>query len=308
LVTNNVAKPANILCGGIAVQDILMRVKEFPAPGTKVSASDYVITGGGCAANAAVAIARLGGRAAFSGPLGGDGDPVTQRIIADLMGEKVDAAHVVRVAGATASVSLILIDAAGEKTIATRRGKNLSLARPANAAAAVAESDVLLIDNRFPEFVAALAAAASTRKIPVVIDVDKATTPDDALLAHGTHLIFSADALRDTTGIANRAEALRSLRERFGGLLSVTDGAAGVFWLDGKTVRHEAAFPVEAIDTLGAGDTFHGAFALYLAEGNEIAATMRFASAAAAIKCERFGGNAGTPTRIEVEDFLRQRG
>ena len=109
-----------ILCAGIAVQDIMMRVDEFPAPGTKVSASDFIVTGGGCAANAAVAAARLGARAGFSGPLGDD--EVSDRIIADLGRGHVDCAGVVRVKGATASVSLILIDAAGEKSIATRRG------------------------------------------------------------------------------------------------------------------------------------------------------------------------------------------
>ena len=130
-----------------------MRVAHFPAPGAKVAASDFIITGGGCAANAALAIARLGGRAAFAGPLGGKADIVSERILADLAAEGVDCSGVARVDGGTASVSLILLDAEGEKTIATRRGTGFSQALPADADALVSDVDAVLVDNRFPEFV-----------------------------------------------------------------------------------------------------------------------------------------------------------
>ena len=112
-----------------------MRVQNFPAPGAKVHASEFIITGGGCAANAAVAIARLGGRVAFAGPLGDSDDQVSNRIVTDLAAEGVDCSGAVRVTGGTASVSLILLDATGEKTIATRRGVNLGKVRPAGPAA-----------------------------------------------------------------------------------------------------------------------------------------------------------------------------
>ena len=79
-----------ILCAGIAVQDIVMRVENFPGPGIKVAASEFIITGGGCAANAAVAIARLKGRVAFAGPLGSTDDAVSNRILSDLGNEGVD--------------------------------------------------------------------------------------------------------------------------------------------------------------------------------------------------------------------------
>ena len=111
-----------------------MRVENFPAPGTKVAASEFIITGGGCAANAAVTIARLNGRVAFAGPLGGTDDAVSTRILSDLAKEGVDCAGVVRVDGGTASVSLILLDATGEKTIATRRGVNLGRVLPKDPA------------------------------------------------------------------------------------------------------------------------------------------------------------------------------
>ncbi len=200
-----------ILCAGIAVQDIVMRVARFPEPGAKVAASDFVITGGGCAANAALAVARLGGSAAFAGPLGGEDDAVSKRILADLAAEGVDCSGVARVAGGTASVSLILLDAEGEKTIATRRGAGLGQALPDNANTLVAEVDAVLVDNRFAEFVTAVCRAAQARRIPTVIDLDLATKPDDPLLKLGTHVIASMEALRDSTGRDDPAAALKHL-------------------------------------------------------------------------------------------------
>jgi sulfofructose kinase len=298
-------KPPKILCAGIAVQDIVMRVEHFPPPGAKVSASDFVITGGGCAANAAVAIARLGGHAAFAGPLGGRDDAVSNRIIADLEAEGIDCSGAPRVAGGTASVSLILIDAAGEKTIATRRGTNLNDAMPDDASRLVATADAVLVDNRFPEFVMAVCRAARTRNIPVVIDLDHATEAGHPLLSLASHVIASTEALRGTTGLDDITAGLRRLGERVNCFVAVTDGPAGVYWLDKGDVRHMAAFKVSAVDSLGAGDAFHGAFTLALAEGRSLEDAIRFASATAAIKCTQFGGAAGNPRRDTVDAFLK---
>ena len=283
-----------------------MRVQNFPAPGAKVSASEFIITGGGCAANAAVAIARLGGRAAFAGPLGGSEDHVSNRILADLETEGVDVSGAVRVDGGTASVSLILLDVTGEKAIATRRGVNLGKVLPTDAAKLVADTDAVLVDNRFPEFVTAVCRAAQARKIPIVIDLDLATKPDDPLLQLGTHVVASAEALHGTTGLSDYVAGLQRLAEHISGFLAITDGPNGVYWRDGGTLRHLPGFKVKAIDSLGAGDAFHGAFTLALAESRALADSLRFASAAAALKCTHFGGGAGAPQRAEVEEFLNQ--
>jgi sulfofructose kinase len=86
--------------------------------------------------------------------------------------------------------------------------------------------------------------------------------------------------------------------------VAVTDGANGAHWRQGGGIRHRPAFAVNSVDTLAAGDVFHGGFALALAEGQDEAESMRFASAAAALKCTRFGGIAGAPGRAEVEQLL----
>jgi sugar/nucleoside kinase (ribokinase family) len=148
--------------------------------------------------------------------------------------------------------------------------------------------------------------AAQARKIPIVIDLDQKTEPDDPLLKLGSHLVASAEALRATTGLSDCGDGLRRLTAHLSGFLAVTDGPNGVTWLDGGTLRHMPAFKVQAIDSLGAGDAFHGAFTLALAEGRDLRDAMRFASAAAALKCTHFGGASGAPQRAEVEEFLKK--
>jgi sugar/nucleoside kinase (ribokinase family) len=297
----------NILCAGIAVQDIVMRVEHFPAPGAKIYASDYLITGGGCAANAAVTVARLGGQTQFAGPLGDDKDEASRAIVAGLVRETIDCGGVVRVPGGSASVSLILLDAAGEKEIATRRGEGLEDTTPADPAALAAAADAVLVDNRFPAFVTPICRAAAARGIPVVIDLDQATAPDHLLLKLGTHVIASAEGLRGTFKTQDLKLALPQLAAHLKGFVAVTDGPDGIYFMKGDEVRHMPAFKVETVDTLGAGDAFHGAFTLALAEKGDVIQAMRFATAAAAIKCTRFGGLTGAPTRTEVLEFLGAR-
>jgi sugar/nucleoside kinase (ribokinase family) len=294
-----------ILCTGIAVQDIVMRVQSFPAAGTKVAANDFIITGGGCAANAAVAAVRLGGRVAFAGPLGGPDDAVSNGILADLAREGIDCRGVARVSGGTASVSLILLDATGEKMIATRRGVNLGETLPTDAAKLVADVDAVLLDNRFPRFVSEVCRAAQARRIPIVIDLDQRTTVDDPLLAFGTHVIASTEALFGTTGCKDHGDGLKKLANHVSGFLALTDGPNGVYWLERGDLRHFPAFKIKVVDSLGAGDAFHAGFTLALAEGHPLPDILRFASATAALKCTKFGGGYAAPTRAEVEAFLK---
>jgi sulfofructose kinase len=298
-----------VLCAGIAVEDFIFKVEHFPKPGEKVQASTLIATAGGCAANAAIAVSRLGGEARFAGPIGTD--DASARFLAGLARDRVDASHVERVDGGSISVSGIMIDATGEKLVATRRGEKLGDARPGDPAALVADVDIIMADNRFPNFVRPILQAAADRGIAAVLDGDQATTPDDPLFAIATHVIFSAEGLRATTHVDDLAEALAMISRIAPGLLAVTNGPDGVWWLEKgqqhHLVRHLAAFPIEAVDTLGAGDTFHGAFALALAEGCNLEQAMRFAAAAAALKCTRFGGISGTPTRHDVDTFLAHR-
>lgn len=285
-----------------------MRVDNFPDPGSKVQASEFLVTSGGQAGNAAVAVARLGAQCSYIGALGDTDDDVANTIAKTFAGEGIDVSRALRVPGARSSVSLILIDKSGEKMIATRRDTGLKNAAPKDPAAAVADIDAVLLDNRYATLTLPICMAAQARGIPRVLDLDKPSPSDDPLVMGSTHVIASAEAMRDSTGFKDYGAALKKFGEVYKGFLAVTDGPDGVYWLDGGDVRHLPAFKVEAVDSLGAGDTFHGAFAIALVETGDIVASLRFAAAAAALKCTRFGGMMGAPTRAEVDTFLKHQG
>jgi sugar/nucleoside kinase (ribokinase family) len=305
--SSSAARPAPlILCAGITVLDHVYRMERFPAPGTKTRARDFLVVIGGCAANAAVAIARLGGSARLAAPLGGPRgiDAVGDAIVAGVEREGIDTAGIERLSGVISPTSAIIIDATGERLIVNQRDEALTAVRAADPEQAVANVDAMLADNRYSEFVLPIAAAARRRGISVVLDGDRPTRASDALLSTATHVIFAADGLRATAGVHGFGEALRRISRHTGAFLAVTDGERGAWWLDGDALRHQPAFAVDAVDTLAAGDVFHGAFALALAEGHGEPAAMRFAAAAAALKCTRFGGGSAAPKRDEVDELL----
>jgi sulfofructose kinase len=163
-----------------------------------------------------------------------------------------------------------------------------------------------MIDNRFPEFSLDVARAARRNKVPVVLDADNPTRLTEELFAASTHVIFSAHGLRETVHIQDPVAALQKAATMTDAFVSVTGGSAGAWWLHRGVAGHEKAFPIKAVDTLGAGDVYHGAFALALGEGQDEAQARRFSAGAAALKCMQFGGIAGTPGRAELDRFLAE--
>lgn len=297
-----------ILCAGIAVQDIVFRVDAFPPPGGKCMTHQFMVVLGGCAVNAALAVARLGGRARYAGPLGDPSDNVSNQLMAEMAREGIDTTGVVRVAGATAPVSGIMVDAAGERMIVTYRDGRIEQAPSGDAEAAVEGVTLLLADNRFPGFVRPICEVAKRRGIPVVLDADRPTTEDDPLFRIPDYVIFSSECLRATTGLGDLAAGLQRMMPRTKAFLAVSNGPGAVHYIADGAVKTLPVFKIDAVDTLAAGDVFHAGIALALAEGRDPVAAMRFGSAAAGLKCTRFGGSKGAPTRDEVEAFLAKHG
>lgn len=295
-----------ILCAGIIVLDEVFRVERFPAPDGKMQARDFFVVNGGCAANAAVAIARLGGRASLTGPLGGPAgeDANGDRVLAALTREQIDCSGCRRLDGVTTPVSAIFIDARGERMIVTYRDDRLADVSPVNPEGQVVRAQAVLADNRFPAFVRPICIAARQHSIPMVLDADRPTEISEDLFQIASHVIFSGECLRATTRCHDLATALALMAKVTTAFLAVTDGPNDILWLDGGRLRGSPAFRIAAVDTLGAGDVFHGGFTLALAEGADIAGAIRFAAAAAALKCSRLGGSMGAPHRSEVAQLL----
>lgn len=291
---------SQVLVVGVAVADLVMQVESLPRLAEKYRAADASITVGGCAANAAIAVARLGGEAALGARLGAD--LVGDLIAGKLAQEGIDLSMCDRRTGARSSFSSIYVDAAGDRQIVNYRGMGLAETLDFSAAA---RPDAVLADNRWPQLTAAALAMARSWGVPGIVDAE-APFDTEAVRA-ASHIAFSLQGLTDYAPGIPVEDALRRAQAEFGAWVAVTDGPNGVWYTDGDAIAHIPAFPITAVDTLGAGDIWHGAFALRLAEGAEAPEAIRFANAAAALKCQSFGGVATCPHRPETEAFLEER-
>jgi sulfofructose kinase len=202
------------------------------------------------------------------------------------------------------ALSAIFINAQGDRTIVTYSDRRVDTVVPADPAALVAAADLVLADNRYPQFVAPICAAARGRNVPVVLDGDKPSVEDDPLFRLASHIIFSTECLTITTGCSDLAEGLKRIARHTDAFLAVSNGPNDILFLDDGTLRRVPVFAIRAVDSLGAGDALHGGFALALAEGRNEVEALRFGAAVAGIKCTRLGGSAGAPKRAEVEAFL----
>ena len=297
-----------ILCIGIPVRDLTFRVETVPERGSKANATHLAEICGGNALNAAIAMARLGGRVAFAGPMGDARETSSSFILDRMAAEGIETGHIMRVPDATTPVSAITIDATGERTLTIYRDPALWAVKLSDADELLACCQAVLVESRCGAFCIDLCTEARWRGIPVIVGVDRAMALTDSLLTAASHLLFSSEQVQETAGVADDGQALKRLATLTPAFLAATRGPDGTIWLNEAGMLEETpAFAIEAVDTLGAGDVFHGAFTLRLAEGGEVREALRFAAAAAALKCTRHGGGPAAPQRIEVEGFLRDR-
>jgi sulfofructose kinase len=235
-------------------------------------------------------------------------DPVGERIVREVEREGIGVNGVRRVRGACSGCSAIIVDTGGERIIVNFRGERMDPDPSWLPVSEIRGADAVLGDLRWPE--GSLRALAEARRlgIPALLDADATPTREDAeVFAAANHILFSTQGLLEFTGLAEIEGALRLAASRTDAWVGVSAGSAGVHWLERERVHHLPAFAVDVVDTLGAGDVLHGAFALALARGERVEQALRFACAAAALKCTKPGGRAGAPGAKEVENFLEER-
>jgi sulfofructose kinase len=293
-----------LLCVGHSALDTIYRLPAIPKTPTKVLATACVEAGGGMAANASVAASRLGAHVSYCGRVGDDAAGAT--IVAQLAAEGVDVTMIRRIAHCQSPKATVLIDDDGERLVCIYNDPALDPSSSWLPAESIRKFDVVLTDVRWPEGAARVLDVARGAGIPTIFDGD--VGPQDALrdlCARSDYAIFSAPGLALSSGTADPGEGLRRMQAAARGVVGVTLGADGLLWREGGRELRSLAPPVNVIDTLAAGDVFHGAFALAIGEGRTVLDSARFANAAAALKCTRFGGRLGAPTRMEVEAFLR---
>lgn len=292
-----------ILCIGMSAMDGVYRVPKIPATPTKILATGFTECGGGMAANASVAIARLGGGAHYWGRVGADA--LGERILAELAAEGVDVGTVRRVAGCVSPSAAILVAPDGERLVCAYNDPALAADPGWLPLPRIAGFAAVLADVRWPAGARAVLDAARAAGKVAVLDGD--VGPIDVLgdlAGRATHAVFSAPGLALIAGVEDPGAGLARVASQIPAVVAVTLGADGILWLEGKTERRVRAPKVAAVDTLAAGDVWHGAFTLALGEGTGFSSAARFANAAAALKCTRSGGRTGAPVRAEVAAFL----
>lgn len=276
-------------------------VDDIVQPPSKNRARGYNLGAGGLAANASVAVSRLGGNCVFWGRVGDDlnGRPLLEA----LAKEGVDVSQCRLAPGGRTPVSAVLVDPVGERSIYSYRGEGLGTDPAWLPLAELDRARAFLCDPRWPEGSARALEYARARGIPTVIDGEKSETRlllD--LIPRTDHAIFSVPGLANYAPAAKPVEALRKAIEAGCLVAGVTRGEKGTLWLtrDDPEPRVTPAFRVQATNTTGAGDVFHGAYALAIAEGQPVARAMRFASAAGALRAR----DGATPTREMLEGLL----
>ncbi|HCD0699207.1 TPA: sugar kinase [Salmonella enterica subsp. enterica serovar Infantis] len=291
-----------IACVGITVMDRIYYVEGLPTEGGKYVAKRYTEVGGGPAATAAVAAAKLGAQVDFIGRVGDD--DTGNSLLAELESLGVNTRYTRRYTQAMSSQSAIMVVAKGERIIVNYPSPDLLPDADWLNDIDFSQWDVVLADVRWHD--GAKQAFTLARQAGVMTVLDGDITPQDIseLVALSDHAAFSEPGLARLTGMSEAIDALKKAQMLTNGHVYVTRGSEGCNWLEKAAVRHQPGFTVEVVDTTGAGDVFHGALAFGLASGYAIEEAVRFASGVAALKCTRPGGRAGIPDCEQTRSFL----
>ena len=248
-------------------------------------------------------VSRLGGNAALWSRVGDDA--TGDRIIQDIEDRGVDVSNIQRAKGIPSPISTVAIDDRGERQILSFLDRRLYDPPHGLPLEEISSAQALLVDVRWPDGGTAALREASKIGLPRVLDYEKVPDERKLLMVNlASHVLFSQEGLQTFAETNDIGEGLARASQHSDAWLGVTCGANGVYWLRDGIVQNRPAFEVKAVDTLAAGDVFHGAFALALAESQAIDDALRFASAASALKCTRFGGRLGIPHRGEVEEMM----
>ncbi len=294
---------------GQCSQDLFGRVPLYPSVDQKVELLETFSQGGGPVATALVTLSRLGVRTAIASRTGGD--DLGTMIRRGLVDEGVDCFHLLVDPSGTSQFAFIAVDPFGHRNIFWTRGSARPLSETEIPLSLIAQSTVVHLDGLHLD--AAVTAARHARHCGVTTVLDGGTfrPGTERLLPWIDHLVVSTRFARQVCDSENTEKVLSRLLQWGAEVAVVTRGAEGCFFRQrgetGTTVHHQSAFAIEAVDTTGCGDVFHGGYIYGLLEGWELLRTVRFASACAALKAQSLGGRTAIATRNEVDVFLSRQ-
>lgn len=291
---------------GAAVLDVLMTVDSYPQEDTKQQSAQTKLQGGGPCATGLVAMSKLGVKSGYIGTVGDDMYGNYIRSAFETYG--VDGKHIRVIPGTQSFHSVVLLNTSNaSRTCVWNRGTVTPPQQSDVDLEVLKNAKYLHLDGH--QMDCAVYAAQKAREFGVTVSLDAgAPYPGiDRLLPLVDVLIPSEEFSLKFTGYKTAEEAAAKLYEMYHPqVLIITQGSKGGFiWDNGKAVRYPV-FPVHAVDSNGAGDTFHGAFVAARVKGMTIAEAAAFASATSALKCTRVGAQEGIPGFEEVLDFMKE--
>ena len=302
------AKPFDIVGLGENSLDFLAVIAEPPAANSKQRLQRFARMPGGQVATAMAACARLGWRTRYIGSFGDDDLGADAR--GSLVDSGVDVSAARTIVGATNRFAVVLVDArSGERAVLWDRHPALTLAAADVPQAAVTSGRLLLVDCHDTAAATQAAKYARAAGIPTIVDVEKVRPGIAELLQHIDAIIAAEGFPTSLTGHEDPVRALETMGREFGAaVVTVTLGAQGALtWSGGREIR-SAAFPIDCVDSTGAGDVFRAGFAaacLRLAETDgELEDALAYANAAAALSCRALGACGALPTAAEVDRLL----
>jgi len=299
--------PAKTVIGiGVACLDQLVLWEDMTVPVREAKIVACDVQGGGMAATAMVTVARLGGRAEYWGAVGNDW--VGDRILEGLEDEGVDTSQVRRIDGTTSPFMVVCIDRPTAQRHFLHWTGLCDAGSPLGSLERLLGAACVLTDLTRPQTDLQAAREARRLGVPVVADIEGIGECARRTLAHVDYAIADEGCLRDLDTGTDPRRACEAIRALGPAHVVLTLGERGVVFLDGDRFGRMDAFAVDAVDTTGAGDVFHGAFCYGLTQGLAVDENLAFASATAALKCRRLGGRAGIPSREDVLGFLKDRG
>ena len=289
---------------GLNATDTVMAVPKFPALGGKERVVASSRQAGGQTATALVTCRRLGLKVRYIGKVGDD--PAGRLQLASLRREGLDMKDTRVVRGVPTQYGYIIVDqATGERTIFWDRDPRLAVQPHELSASAITSARLLHLDGCDVE--AALVAAQWARRaqIPVLADLDTVYKKVEKLFPYLDYLIASTHFLPALTGNADPFRVLEYIAcEYHVGTPGMTLGRDGALVYHAGRFCYSPGFVVETVDTTGAGDVFHGAFAYALLAGWDIARALDFSNAMAALNCTALGARGGIKSQAEAEHLM----
>lgn len=300
-------KNIDVLVIGRSCLDYIAVINQFPEENQKVPLEFRLTEGGGQGGTASCCISRLGGNVAYNGKLGDDDEGRFCLKRLEEFGVATDFIEIV--SGGKTPVAYILVTAgSGHRTIIYERNSLPKITLDQQLNSLTARSEIVLMDPEVTYLAGPLKAVAQGR-IKIVYDCERWREGIEDVMESADYFIPSSEFLeseRLNSGDISLHRKIFKLNEMVTGQLIVTGGEKGAYYpIDGKLFQ-VAAPAVKAVDTIGAGDNFHAAFALALKKGLDLHQAVRLSVAVASLSCREFGGRNGVPEMEEAVQVAKE--